>query len=184
MCVACHESLAVAQSPEAFSERQYIRDLIAQGETAAEIKRNMVAQYGTAVLAVPPAQGFNLVVYVLPPVLVGVGILVLALTIPRWRRRARGAGAGHPRRAAERRGHAPAQRGPRPVRVAASTVMTKLPSPGTFVTTAGRTRYIESGALTPSSCRASLIVCRDAWDSAIRKDSTSAGSAPTTWQSR
>ena len=40
MCVACHESLAVAQSPEAFSERQYIRDLIAQGETAAEIKRN------------------------------------------------------------------------------------------------------------------------------------------------
>ncbi len=96
MCVACHESLAVAQSPEAFSERQYIRDLIAQGETAAEIKRNMVAQYGTAVLAVPPAQGFNLVVYVLPPVLVGVGILVLALTIPRWRRRARGAAPDTP----------------------------------------------------------------------------------------
>ena len=89
MCVACHESLAVAQSPEAFSERQYIRDLIAQGETAAEIKRNMVEQYGQAVLAVPPAQGFNLVVYVLPPVLLAVGIAVLVVTVPRWRRRAR-----------------------------------------------------------------------------------------------
>jgi cytochrome c-type biogenesis protein CcmH len=89
MCVACHESLAVAQSPESFSERQYIRDLIAQGETAAEIKRNMVAQYGTAVLAVPPAQGFNLVVYVLPPVLIALGIIGLVIAVPRWRRRAR-----------------------------------------------------------------------------------------------
>ncbi len=89
MCVACHESLAVAQSPESFSERQYIRDLIAQGESAAEIKRNMVEQYGQAVLAVPPASGFNLVVYVLPPVLIGIAVLILVLTVPKWRRRAR-----------------------------------------------------------------------------------------------
>ena len=31
MCVACHEPLAVAQSPQADSERAYIRRLIAQG---------------------------------------------------------------------------------------------------------------------------------------------------------
>lgn len=93
MCVACHESLAVAQSPESFSERQYIRDLIAQGETGSQIKRNMVAQYGPAVLAVPPAHGFNLVIYVLPPVLVALGIITLALTIPKWRRRSREATA-------------------------------------------------------------------------------------------
>ena len=96
MCVACHESLAVANSPEAFSERQYIRDLIAQGDTAAEIKRNMVAQYGEAVLAVPPAQGFNLVVYVLPAALVGLAIVALAITIPRWRRRTRQAAPATP----------------------------------------------------------------------------------------
>ncbi|HWE08331.1 MAG TPA: cytochrome c-type biogenesis protein [Solirubrobacteraceae bacterium] len=89
MCVECHESLAVAQSPESFSERQYIRDLIAQGETAAQIKSSMVASYGPAVLAVPPANGFNLLVYVLPPVLVALAILMLVFTIPRWRRRAR-----------------------------------------------------------------------------------------------
>jgi cytochrome c-type biogenesis protein CcmH len=89
MCVACHESLAVAQSPESFSERQYIRDLIAEGETAAQIKSNMVASYGPAVLAVPPAQGFNLLVYVLPPVLVALALVMLVVTIPKWRRRAR-----------------------------------------------------------------------------------------------
>jgi cytochrome c-type biogenesis protein CcmH len=89
MCVACHESLAVSQSPESFSERQYIRDLIAQGETAAQIKSSMVASYGPAVLAVPPAQGFNLLVYVLPPVVVALAIVMLVLTIPKWRRRAR-----------------------------------------------------------------------------------------------
>jgi cytochrome c-type biogenesis protein CcmH len=89
MCVACHESLAVAQSPEAFSERSYIRTLIGQGETRQQIEHNLVQQYGPAVLALPPAHGFNLLVYVLPPVLLALGIVTLLVTIPKWRRRAR-----------------------------------------------------------------------------------------------
>ena len=89
MCVACHESLAVAQSPEAFSERQYIRTLISQGESKQQIERNLVEQYTPAVLALPPAHGFNLLVYVVPPVLLILGVATLAITIPRWRRRAR-----------------------------------------------------------------------------------------------
>lgn len=89
MCIACHEPLNVAQSPESYSERQYVRDLIAQGDTPAQIKRAMVASYGPTVLALPPAHGFSVLVYVLPPVLVILGIGGLALTIPRWRRRAR-----------------------------------------------------------------------------------------------
>ena len=60
MCVACHEPLAVSQSPEAFSERSFIRVLIAQGLTKAQIEKQMVANYGAAVLAKPPASGFNL----------------------------------------------------------------------------------------------------------------------------
>jgi len=89
MCVACHESLAVAQSPEAFSERSYIRTLIAQGETRQQIEHNLVVQYGPSVLALPPAHGFNLLVYVLPPVLLALGVATLLITIPKWRRRAR-----------------------------------------------------------------------------------------------
>jgi cytochrome c-type biogenesis protein CcmH len=91
MCVACHEALAVAQSPEAYSERDYIRGLIAQGETKAQIERALVAQYGLAVLGKPPAHGFNLTVYILPPAILAIGIAALLVTLPRWRRRARAA---------------------------------------------------------------------------------------------
>jgi cytochrome c-type biogenesis protein CcmH len=93
MCVVCHEPLAVAQSPQAFSERQYIRTLIAQGETRRQIEHDLVEQYGPSVLALPPAHGFNLLVYVIPPVLLAMGIAVVAVTLPRWRRRSRLAAA-------------------------------------------------------------------------------------------
>ncbi|MGO9881477.1 MAG: cytochrome c-type biogenesis protein CcmH [Solirubrobacteraceae bacterium] len=91
MCVACHESLAVAQSPEAFSERAYIRQLIAQGLTEKQIENQLVAQYGPSVLAKPPAHGFNLLIYVLPPLLLVIGIATLVVTLPKWRRRSRAA---------------------------------------------------------------------------------------------
>jgi cytochrome c-type biogenesis protein CcmH len=88
MCVACHEPLAVAQSPQADSERAYIVLLIRRGKTKAQIERQLVAQYGPSVLGKPPAHGFSLLLYILPPVLVAIGLAVLAFTLPRWRRRA------------------------------------------------------------------------------------------------
>ncbi len=91
MCVACHEPLAVAQSPEAFSERAYIRTLIAQGMTKQQIEKQLVVQYGPSMLAKPPAHGFNLLIYVLPPVALIIAIVTLAITIPKWRRRSRAA---------------------------------------------------------------------------------------------
>jgi cytochrome c-type biogenesis protein CcmH len=92
LCVVCHEPLSVSQSPEAFQERQYIRQLIAEGKTRQEIENDMVGQYGPAVLARPPAHGVNLLVYIIPPVLLMVGIAILAVFLPRWRRRARESG--------------------------------------------------------------------------------------------
>jgi cytochrome c-type biogenesis protein CcmH len=89
MCVVCHEPLAVAQSPEAFQERDYIRGLILQGKTRRQIENDLVQQYGPAVLAKPPAHGFNLVVWVVPPVAIVIAIVTLAFTLPRWRRRTR-----------------------------------------------------------------------------------------------
>jgi cytochrome c-type biogenesis protein CcmH len=87
MCVSCRESLAVAQSPQAYAERAFIRTLVAQGYDKRQIEQALVAQYGPAVLGKPPARGFNLTVYVLPPALVLIGIVTLALVLPRWRRR-------------------------------------------------------------------------------------------------
>jgi len=89
MCVACGEPLAVADSPEAYQERDFIRGLIAKGYTKAQIERALVANYGVAVLARPPAHGFNLLVYVLPPAVVAAGLVLLAFLLPRWRRRVR-----------------------------------------------------------------------------------------------
>jgi cytochrome c-type biogenesis protein CcmH len=91
MCPSCREALAVAQSPQADSERAYIRKLVAEGLTKQQIEQNLVGQYGTAVLGRPPASGFNLTVYILPPALVAVGLAILAITLPRWRRRTRAA---------------------------------------------------------------------------------------------
>ncbi len=96
MCTLCHESLAVANSPQADSERNYIRGLIAKGETKQQIEQNLVSQYGEAVLGKPPASGFNLTVYVLPPAILAAGIVILAITLPRWRRRTRAAAARSP----------------------------------------------------------------------------------------
>ncbi|MGZ6586796.1 MAG: cytochrome c-type biogenesis protein [Solirubrobacteraceae bacterium] len=89
MCVSCREPLAVAQSPQAFAERNYIRNLIAKGQTKAQIEQALVAQYGPAVLGKPPAHGFNLTVYILPPAILIIGIGTLALLLPKWRRRSK-----------------------------------------------------------------------------------------------
>jgi cytochrome c-type biogenesis protein CcmH len=93
MCVSCREPLALAQSPQAFAERDFVRRLVNQGQTKAQIEQALVAQYGTAVLGRPPAHGFNVTVYILPPALVVIGLLTLAVTLPRWRRRTRAAAA-------------------------------------------------------------------------------------------
>ncbi len=89
MCTSCREPLALAQSPQAISERAFIRGLIAKGYTKPQIENALVVQYGEAVLGKPPASGFNLTVYILPPALVLGGIAFLAFTLPKWRRRAR-----------------------------------------------------------------------------------------------
>jgi cytochrome c-type biogenesis protein CcmH/NrfF len=93
MCVSCRTPLAVAGSPQAYAERAYIKGLIAQGETKAQIERALVAQYGPAVLGLPPAHGFNLTVYIIPPAIVLAGLAILAFTLPKWRARSRAAAA-------------------------------------------------------------------------------------------
>jgi cytochrome c-type biogenesis protein CcmH len=93
MCVSCREPLAVAQSPQAYAERNYIRGLIAQGMSKAQIEQALVGQYGPAVLGKPPAHGFNLTVYILPPAIVLLGVGTLVLLLPKWRRRQRASAA-------------------------------------------------------------------------------------------
>jgi cytochrome c-type biogenesis protein CcmH len=93
MCTECHEPLDQVNSPEAISEKSYLRGLVNKGLTLPQIKTAMVAQYGPQVLAQPPASGFNLTVYILPPAVFLGGLALLAYTLPKWRARSRRAAA-------------------------------------------------------------------------------------------
>jgi cytochrome c-type biogenesis protein CcmH len=89
MCPSCRESLAVARSPQSYAERDFIRKLIAQGLDKQQIEQALVAQYGEAVLARPPARGFDLTVYLIPAAILLACLAILAVVLPRWRRAAR-----------------------------------------------------------------------------------------------
>jgi cytochrome c-type biogenesis protein CcmH len=89
MCVTCKIPLNIAESPQADRERAFIRGLIAQGQTEVQIKRALVAQYGTAALGLPSAKGFDLAAYLVPVAVVLALLVLVALLLPSWRRRAR-----------------------------------------------------------------------------------------------
>ena len=91
MCVTCKIPLNVAESPQADRERAFIQDLIDRGQSEAQIKRALVAQYGSAVLALPSSGGFGAFAYVVPLAVVLALAAALVLLPPRWRARQRAA---------------------------------------------------------------------------------------------
>lgn len=100
MCPVCGVPLSIAESPQAERERAYIRTLIVRGETTAQIKRDLVAQFGPGVLALPPAHGIDLAAYLVPAGVIASLMIGAAIMLPRWRRRSRApafrAGTGQP----------------------------------------------------------------------------------------
>jgi cytochrome c-type biogenesis protein CcmH len=74
MCPICGTLLELSFSPQAERERDFIRRLIARGETKAQIKDALVDQYGEDVLATPDDSGFDLTAWVVP----GLGLIALA----------------------------------------------------------------------------------------------------------
>jgi cytochrome c-type biogenesis protein CcmH/NrfF len=88
MCVTCKIPLTVAESPQAARERVFIRGLIAEGQTEAQIKNSLVAQYGPSVLDLPSTKGFDLAAYLVPVAVVLALLALLAFLLPSWRRHA------------------------------------------------------------------------------------------------
>ena len=89
MCTTCHEPLPQVNSPQADAEKAYLAQLVDHGYTMGQIKAIMEEVYGVAVLARPPASGFNALIYILPPVAVILALLTLVYTLPKWRARAK-----------------------------------------------------------------------------------------------
>lgn len=89
MCVTCGIPLQEADSPAAQQEKTYIQGLVAAGDTASQIRNDLVAQYGVAVLALPPDSGFNAAVYLVPIAAVLLALGLAVVLAPRWRRNRR-----------------------------------------------------------------------------------------------
>jgi len=96
MCPICGTALNLSASPQADRERAFIRRQITAGKTKNQIKDELVAQYGTRVLAEPPKSGFDLTAWLVPGAAILVAAIAIALGLWRWRRAARGGGGPPP----------------------------------------------------------------------------------------
>jgi cytochrome c-type biogenesis protein CcmH len=89
MCPSCNTALNVAESPQAYRQREFIRQLVAQGLTKEQVKQRLVDEYGRDVLALPDDDGIGLAAYLVPIAVVAALVALLALLLPRWRRSGR-----------------------------------------------------------------------------------------------
>jgi cytochrome c-type biogenesis protein CcmH len=96
MCVECGTALNISNSAVADRERAFIRRRIAAGQSKEQIKDALVAEFGPGVLALPDDDGFNLAVYVVPPLLALLALAAIATTARRWRRAGGPSGAPDP----------------------------------------------------------------------------------------
>jgi cytochrome c-type biogenesis protein CcmH len=87
VCLTCKTTLDQSNAPIAVRMKAYIRERIAAGDSAAEIKSQLVAQFGPAVLAEPPKRGFDLLAWLLPLGAAAIGVVVVGGLAVTWSRR-------------------------------------------------------------------------------------------------
>ena len=87
MCPVCPgESIDQSQNPLAVRMRGIVTDRLQQGWTEQQIKDHFVESYGDSVLLSPPARGFSLLIWILPPVALAVAAAAAALAMRSMRR--------------------------------------------------------------------------------------------------
>lgn len=87
MCTICGTLLELSEAPQADRQRELIRRLIDEGRTKEEIKDELVAQYGSEVLATPGDDGIDLAAWIVPGLaLLGGGAAIGIHAARRFRR--------------------------------------------------------------------------------------------------
>lgn len=77
-CPVCENTpLDVCPTQACAQWRELIREKLAAGWSEQQIKDYFVEQYGARVIGVPPAQGLNWIVYLIPPIAVIAGAYIL-----------------------------------------------------------------------------------------------------------
>lgn len=70
-CPICENvSLEVCPTAACAQWRDLIREQLAAGQTEQQIKDYFAARYGDQVLPQPPARGFGLLIYIIPPLVI------------------------------------------------------------------------------------------------------------------
>jgi cytochrome c-type biogenesis protein CcmH len=74
-CPVCENTpLDVCPTQACAQWRALIREKLAAGWTEAQIKQYFVEQYGARVLATPPREGWYMLIYIIPPLLLLLGV--------------------------------------------------------------------------------------------------------------
>jgi cytochrome c-type biogenesis protein CcmH len=87
VCPTCKTTLDQSDAPIARRMKQIIRERLAAGATEAQIKDELVDQFGAGVLAEPPKSGLDLLAWVVPLGLVGLGAVGVGVIAWGWSRR-------------------------------------------------------------------------------------------------
>jgi len=85
-CAACPQPISVndEQNSVAQDERKLIRQLLQQGLTAEQVRQALVARYGPSILLAPPQQGFDWLIWLVPPVAIAACAAAVFLAARRW----------------------------------------------------------------------------------------------------
>ena len=84
-CPVC-QGLSIQDSPSPLAQqmKDLIRSQVMAGRTDEEVREYFVSKYGEWVLLEPKAQGFNLLVYLLPALALLGGAGLIAVAVRRW----------------------------------------------------------------------------------------------------
>jgi cytochrome c-type biogenesis protein CcmH len=86
MCPTCHTTLDQSSSAAAHQIEAFIAARIARCESEQQIKTELIANWGTVILAAPPRKGFDLLVWWLPVGGIIAGAVLIGFGAWRWRR--------------------------------------------------------------------------------------------------
>jgi cytochrome c-type biogenesis protein CcmH len=87
VCPTCKTTLDQSDSPIARKMKQMIRTRLAEGATEKQIRAELVAQFGQAVVAEPPKKGFDLLAWLVPLGILAAGGVGVGAIAWGWSRR-------------------------------------------------------------------------------------------------
>jgi cytochrome c-type biogenesis protein CcmH len=86
ICPTCKTTLDQSDAPAARQIKAYLAQRVAACAPESQIRDELVAQFGTQVLAAPPRKGFHWLAWLLPLIGLLVAAAVISVLVWRWSR--------------------------------------------------------------------------------------------------